>query len=83
MRIDFQFRDRLGCGAWIERVEPVMKEEELVAIVHDNPMDILGESFEKLTRQIRLRVFCNKGWQHGGKHKFQVGYDIRSGRKKV
>ena len=81
MRIDFQFRDKLGCGAWIEHVEPVVKEEELVAIVHDNPMD--GESFEKPVRQIRLRVFCTKGWQHRGKHVFQAGYVVKVGRKKL
>ncbi len=83
MKIDIGLKDIPQCRAWLERVEPTMKEKELVAIVHDNPMEVLGESFEKLVRQIRYRVFCDKGWGHSGKHKFQVGYNIIEGRKKL
>ncbi len=76
-------KDVPECRAWLERVEPTTQAVNVVKVVRDSPVGEIQEAFSGLTRQIRYRVFCQKGWGHGGKHKFQVGYDIIEGRKKL
>ncbi len=55
----------------------------MVTVLPDSPAGEIQEAFSGLARQIRYRVFCDKFANHSGKHRFQVGYDIIQGRKKL
>ena len=70
------------CRAWIERVEPTQQAENEIVVLPDSQSGEIQQAFTSLVRQIRFRVFCDKGWGHAGKHKFQTGYDVFDGRKK-
>ena len=71
------------CRAWLERVEPTQQAANKVVVLPDSPAGEFQEAFGGMMRQIRYRVFCTKFASHDGQHRFQVGYDVLIGRKKV